>query len=735
MKDASSDHLITSSRAWLEVGDVMSTNVTTISPDETVVSAAKMMSRNKISCIVVVDDAMVVGIVTETDILQRIADGDNDFDKRSVVDVMSSPVETVSRSLPILEAAEISQKRNIKRLPVVENKRLVGIVSQTDLVKTMTSYGVWRDVADIMSRSVAGVQKTATVAEAAQVMTSRNISCVVALEGDEAVGILTERDLLSKVVAQHRDPTRATMEEVMSSPVATVPPDHSVFSASRTMEAMGIRRLVVTEGKRLCGIVAQTDIFRAAKRKLEAQEDENRRLLEESENHIFTTDVDGKTTYVNSAFLRLFEVSSPREFIDQSFLPERFWVNPKDRARVLRELSNGNVEIKELSLKASKGKRVHVTLFSTLTSNVRGEINGSQGVLHDVTEKKELVALKEAQESLRESEKRYRLLAENAKDVIFTADLSFRWTYISPSVELLRGFTAAEAVNQSIEEMLTMVSAEAAAKALAEEIRLAKENDDAVTRTRTLELEMTCKDGSRVWTEVKVSFLCGEDNKPVGVVGVVRDITERKQAEQQVQDYAVDLENNNLALEQLNEAVEVANQAKSEFLANMSHEIRTPMTAILGFSEVLHENIRCCSICVEHESCQLREQNKSHVETIRVNGEYLIGIINDILDLSKIEAGKLEVESIQCSPCQILSEVVSLMRVRATAKNLTLEIEYDGPMPQSIQSDPTRLRQILINLTGNAIKFTEVGEVRLVARLLDAESDEPMMQFEIVDSG
>ena len=700
----------------------MSTNVTTISPDETVVSAAKTMSGNKISCIVVVDDATVVGVLTETDILKRIAGRDNDFDKRSVVEIMSSPVETVPRDLSVLEAAEISENRRNKQLPVLENKRLVGIVTQTDLVRTMTSYGVWKDVADIMSRNVAGVQKTATVAEAAQVMTSRNISCVVALEGDEAVGILTERDVLGKVVAQHRDPTRATMEEVMSSPVATVRPDHSVFSASRTMEAMGIRRLVVTEGKRLCGIVAQTDIFRAAKRKLEAQEDENRRLLEESENNIFTTDVVGKTSYVNSAFLRLFEVSAPREFIDQSFLPERFWVNPKDRARVLGELSNGNVEIKELSLKTSKGKRVHVTLFSTLTRNVRGEINGSQGILHDVTEKKELVALKEAQESLRESENRYRLLAENAKDVIFTADLGFRWTYISPSEELLRGFAAAEAMNQTLEETLTPVSAEAAKKALAEELVLAKENDDAVNRTLTLELEMTCKDGSAVWTEVKVSFLCGEDNEPVGIVGVVRDITERKRAEQQMQDYAVVLESNNLALEQFNEAAEAATQAKSEFLANMSHEIRTPMTAILGFSEILMGSV-------------MGREQLDAAATIKQNGEYLLGIINDILDLSKIEAGKLAIEHIPCSPCQILSEVFLLMRVPADAKNLPLEVEYNGPIPRTIQSDPTRIRQILINLIGNAVKFTEVGKVRLIASLLDAESEEPKLQLEVADSG
>ena len=154
----------------------------------------------------------------------------------------------------------------------------------------------------------------------------------------------------------------------------------------------------------------------------------------------------------------------------------------------------------------------------------------------------------------------------------------------------------------------------------------------------------------------------------------------------------------------------------------MSHEIRTPMTAILGFSEVLMEGA-------------LDQAQLNATMTIRRNGEYLIGIINDILDLSKIEAGMLEIEHVECSPSQILAEVVSLMHVRANAKNLPLEIEYDGPIPQSIQSDPTRLRQILINLTGNAIKFTETGKVRLVARLLDAASDEPKMQFDVIDSG
>jgi len=173
------------------------------------------------------------------------------------------------------------------------------------------------------------------------------------------------------------------------------------------------------------------------------------------------------------------------------------------------------------------------------------------------------------------------------------------------------------------------------------------------------------------------------------------------------------------------QAAEAAAHAKSAFLANMSHEIRTPMTAILGFADILLGRGN-----LEHTSLESLEAAK----TIKRNGEYLLGIINDILDLSKIEAGKMTVEQIPCSPCRIIAEVVSLARVRAEAKGLPFSLEYDGAIPETIQSDPTRLRQILINLVNNAIKFTEVGRVRLVARFVD-EGPGPCMQFNVVDTG
>ncbi|PHS02596.1 MAG: hypothetical protein COA78_20805 [Blastopirellula sp.] len=170
------------------------------------------------------------------------------------------------------------------------------------------------------------------------------------------------------------------------------------------------------------------------------------------------------------------------------------------------------------------------------------------------------------------------------------------------------------------------------------------------------------------------------------------------------------------------DSAEAATQSKSEFLANMSHEIRTPMTAILGFADIVLGNVK-------------DPENIEGLKTVQRNGHYLLKIINDILDLSKIESGKLNVEKIECSPVQILADVASLMRVRCSAKGIELHVEFEGEIPETIQSDPTRLRQILINLVGNAIKFTEVGQVRIVVRLTDRNTQASKLQFDIIDTG
>ena len=179
-------------------------------------------------------------------------------------------------------------------------------------------------------------------------------------------------------------------------------------------------------------------------------------------------------------------------------------------------------------------------------------------------------------------------------------------------------------------------------------------------------------------------------------------------------------------LDSLNEArskAEAANRAKSAFLANMSHEIRTPMTAILGYANVLLED------CVEQRgpaACV------DAIRTIQRNGELLLDVINDILDLSKIDAGHMSIEQIACSPRQILLDTLKLMQLRATSKGLYLEVVGAESLPNSLESDPTRLRQILVNIIGNAIKFTAAGSIRVEARWL---CDSNICSFDVVDTG
>ncbi len=212
----------------------------------------------------------------------------------------------------------------------------------------------------------------------------------------------------------------------------------------------------------------------------------------------------------------------------------------------------------------------------------------------------------------------------------------------------------------------------------------------------------------------------------VKAYGRTTDITAQKRAEEEMENYSAALESANKALEEFGEAAEAANRSKSAFLANMSHEIRTPMTAILGFTDVL---------LGEDGFENAPPDRAATLETIKRNGEYLLELINDILDLSKIEAGKVEIERITCSPSKVVADVASLMRVRAEAKGLPLEIEYVGGIPESILCDPTRLRQILINLVGNAIKFTEIGNVRLQTRLVQNTARPPSLLFDVIDTG
>jgi len=318
----------------------------------------------------------------------------------------------------------------------------------------------------------------------------------------------------------------------------------------------------------------------------------------------------------------------------------------------------------------------------------------------------DITARRLMEERLRISEERHRLLADNAIDVILTMDLTGRFSYISPSVEKLRGFTAEEAVRQSMDEVLTPESRVVAEAYFARQ----RANLDAGLTLEHFrgELEHRCKDGATVWTEVTASPLFSANGSFVEILGVARDISERKRYERELQ--------------QASDAAEAANAAKSEFLAHMSHEIRTPMNAVLGLAQVLERE-------------PLTGTQRDMVERIRSAGQSLLAILNDVLDLSKIEAGQLRIEPRPFELGVMLANLDSLMGQAARAKGLALHMEAPTAPLGPLLCDGLRLEQVLFNLTGNAIKFTAHGEVSVIVQLRETSETLLRLRFEVRDSG
>ena len=744
-KELLGDHLVTASRFWLQVADVMSKDVVTICPDQTIASAAKIMAENNISCLVVVDKTKVMGIITETDFLKRIGIGKNDFNKVRVVEIMSSPVESIHPDFSILEASRIAINKRIKRLPILERDgQLVGIVTQTDLIRSLTSYGMWWDVSDMMNSDIAGIDCKATVAEAAKIMTSRNISCIVALLDDQVTGVFTERDLVKRVIAQQKDPEHTKIEDVMSSPAISVPPDCSVFSASRIMEKMNIRRLLCIDGKRLCGIVTQTDIFLAVKNKLQFEEEKNIQIL------IIENDLeDAKILQRHLSLCRRCSAKSEHALdlaqaleklacrhFDMIFFDSGIGsgIAAKEAFQTLCEraidipviIITGQGDLQTAMELVKMGAYDYITKDNLTPESI-------ERVIHTTAEHRVLkVIQKQSEDALRQSEVRYRRITNAVTDYVYTVRLERGWP-----VETVHRDTSVAVTGYCPEEF--------ASDPLLWINMVYPEDRDAVRKQASqcisgegiepLEHRIIRKNGTIVWVKSTLVRQYDSQGNLVSYDGLLQNITERKHAEEQMMKAKEHAEQTQKELEDMNMQLEasieranllaqeatVANLAKRQFLANMSHEIRTPMNAIIGFSDILAEE-------------ELTDEQKKHVDIIRESAKKLLQLINDILDFSKIEAGKLDIEIEDCLLERELAIIESLMGQLAIKKRLEFRVIYHGKLPPKIRTDPVRLRQCLINLINNAINFTETGHVYVNVRLQELEG-KASIRFDVEDTG
>ncbi|HXU47864.1 MAG TPA: ATP-binding protein [Candidatus Binatia bacterium] len=294
---------------------------------------------------------------------------------------------------------------------------------------------------------------------------------------------------------------------------------------------------------------------------------------------------------------------------------------------------------------------------------------------------------------------RYLDLFENAHDAIYTHDLNGGILSWNRAAERLSGYSRSEIVRKSIFDLLAPDS-----------LALAREKLHILASgvvPPVYELVFVEKEGSRRTLEVS-AHLVWEAGRPAVVECIARDITERKRAE--------------IELQLAKEKAEELSMAKSRFLAYMSHEIRTPLSGVIGMSNLLLETT-------------LNEQQQEYSETIQRSGDALLTVINDVLDFSKIEAGRMILESGRFSIRKELASLLSLFGSQTRAKRLNMTLEVDPRISDALEGDAARLRQVLINLVGNAVKFTDRGGIELRCELLQETAEGPLIRFEISDSG
>jgi len=436
-------------------------------------------------------------------------------------------------------------------------------------------------------------------------------------------------------------------------------------------------------------------------------------------NGIAVAWLDGTITFANQAWAAMHGYDSPEEFLGENLTifhtPEQIENDVQPSNEIILRQGHYSGEIGHCR---KDGSTFPAMMTNTLLRDEHGQPYGIAGVMQDITESKR------AAEQLARSREQFKLAVEGSNDGIWDWDLRDNSLYLSARWKEMLGYQSDELPNV-FATFEKLVHPEDKQRVLEYVEHYLKGEIDLYD----IEFRMKHKDGSDRWILARGKAVRDEKGKLIRMAGSHSDITDRKQSQLALARSRDQLERAN---QELQNSIDLANKlaseargastAKSEFLANMSHEIRTPMNGIIGMSGLLKDT-------------PLDDEQKQYVETVQTCSNQLLSLINDILDFSKIEAGRLEMETVDFNLPQAVEEVAEMLAMQAEQKGLDFHCFVSPEIPPSLRGDPGRLRQVLLNLANNAVKFTAEGEIVIRAELDGIQGDHATVHFSVKDTG
>ena len=493
---------------------------------------------------------------------------------------------------------------------------------------------------------------------------------------------------------------RAVMEydrSILASNRASKQVEMITTSDGRTHEWLVVKFPIISpDGRKfLGGIGMDVREQRKTERALKLSESTFRELFHDAPVAYHELDTEGQVLRVNKTELALLGYT-PEEMITRPIWDFVVEVVSKDAVLAKLKDGTGGGEAFQRTYRHKDGTLIPVLIRDRMLRDASGAICGVRSTMQDISE------LKRTEGSLRAAEENYRKIFENAIEGIFQISPDGHFLNANPALAAILGYGSPSELLAAVSDIGWQIYVQPARWA---EFCAMMERGDPVAE---FECEMYRRNGSVIWVSQHARPVCDPDGKVLYYEGALENIMARRQAE--------------TAMSEARDAAVESARLKTEFLANMSHEIRTPMNGIIGMTGLLLDT-------------ELTERQRDFADTIVDSSEALLKIINDILDFSKIEAGMLTFEEIDFDLNDVAEGVVDLFAGRALSKGIDLSLIIADDVPEVFTGDPGRLRQVLANLVGNALKFTDEGEVRLMVRTGSEHPGGTMLQFEVMDTG